>query len=120
MQVFAIIIKVGIKINECKELIDKGICDKGLIWNPSNCDRECDKSCDFREYLDYEDCKCRKKIVDKLIEECSENIGGNEMIYNGILNDHEKVLNSCTIYIVLFVIAFLIVIDTRVHVLIGI
>ena len=22
---------------ECKELVDKGICDKGLIWNPSNC-----------------------------------------------------------------------------------
>ena len=21
---------------ECKELIDKGICDKGYIWNPSN------------------------------------------------------------------------------------
>ena len=23
---------------ECKELIDKGICDKGFIWNPSNCE----------------------------------------------------------------------------------
>ena len=22
---------------ECKELIDKGICDKEFIWNPSNC-----------------------------------------------------------------------------------
>ena len=21
---------------ECKELIDKGICDKGFIWNPTN------------------------------------------------------------------------------------
>ena len=31
---------------ECKEdLIDKGICDKGYIWNPSNCQSECDKSC---------------------------------------------------------------------------
>ena len=27
---------------ECKELIDKGVCDKEFIWNPSNC--ECDKS----------------------------------------------------------------------------
>ena len=27
-------------------------------------------------------CKCRKKLVDKLVEECSENINGNEMIYN--------------------------------------
>ena len=23
---------------ECKELIDKGLCDKGFIWNPSNCE----------------------------------------------------------------------------------
>ena len=22
---------------ECKELIDKGVCHKGFIWNPSNC-----------------------------------------------------------------------------------
>ena len=29
---------------ECKELIDKGSCDKGFILNPSNCDCECDKS----------------------------------------------------------------------------
>ena len=39
---------------ECKELIDKGICDKGFSWNPSNCECECDKNCDFNEYLDYE------------------------------------------------------------------
>ena len=32
---------------ECKELIDKGICNKGFIWNPSNCECECDKNCDF-------------------------------------------------------------------------
>ena len=35
-------------------LIDKGICDKGFIWNPSNCGCECDKTCDIGEYLDYE------------------------------------------------------------------
>ena len=29
---------------ECKELIHKGICDKGFTWNPGN--RKCDKSCD--------------------------------------------------------------------------
>ena len=53
---------------ECKELIDKGVCDKASIWNPSNCECECDKSCDVGEYLDYKNCKCRKKLVDKLIE----------------------------------------------------
>ena len=34
----------------CKKLIDKGICDKGFIWNPSNCECECGKSSDVREY----------------------------------------------------------------------
>ena len=32
---------------ECKELIDGGICNKGFIGNPSNCECECDKNCDF-------------------------------------------------------------------------
>ena len=45
---------------ECKELIDKGVFDKGFIWNPSNCEFECNKACDIGEYLDYENCKCRK------------------------------------------------------------
>ena len=46
---------------ECKELIDKRVCDKGFIWNPSNCECECDKACDVGEYLDYGNCKCKKK-----------------------------------------------------------
>ena len=53
---------------ECKERIDKGVCDKGYFLNPSNCECECDKSCDVGEYLDY------KKLADKLVEECTENI----------------------------------------------
>ena len=56
---------------EFKELIDKEICDKGFIWNPSNCECKCDKNCDFSEYLGYENYKCRKKLVDKLIDECT-------------------------------------------------
>ena len=88
----------------------KEICDKGFIWNPSICDCECDKLCGVGEYLDYENCNCRKNLVDELVEECGENIDENEIIYNGIVNDYEKVCNSCTIYIVLFVIAFLIII----------
>ena len=67
---------------ECKELIDKGKCDKRLTWNPSDCECECDKSLDIGEYLDYKNCKCRIILIDKLVEECSENIDGNEMIYN--------------------------------------
>ena len=47
---------------ECKELIDEGVCDKGFIWNSSNCECKCDKVYDVGEYLDYKNCKCRKKI----------------------------------------------------------
>ena len=69
---------------EFKELIDKSVCDKGFICNPSNCECECDKWCDIGEYLDYENCKCRKKLVDKLVQECSET--NNEVKLNVLLN----------------------------------
>ena len=42
--------------------------------NPSNCECECDKSLDVGEYLNYENCKFWKKLVDKLVKECTENI----------------------------------------------
>ena len=56
------------------------MCEKGFIWNPSNCECEYDKSCDVGEYLGYKSCKCRKKIIDKLVEECCENINENETL----------------------------------------
>ena len=88
------------------------MCDKAYIWNPRNCECECDKSCDVGEYLGYKNCKCRKELVNKLIEECSENIDGNKMLHNETLdviplNDYKKVCNSCTIYIILFSVLFI-------------
>ena len=56
------------------QLLVKEYAIKGFIWNSSNCECECDKNCDFSEYLDYENYKCRKKLVDKLIDECAETI----------------------------------------------
>ena len=82
---------------ECKELIDKGVCDKGFIWNPSNCDCECDKSCSIGEYLDYSNSKCRKKLVDPLVEECTENIDVTKIINE---NENENKYSFCTLYIV--------------------
>ena len=55
-------------------MIDEGVCDRGYAWNPSNCGCECHKSCDVGEYLDYENCKCRKRLVDKFVEKCNQNI----------------------------------------------
>ena len=43
-----------------RELIDKDVCNERFIWNPSNCECKCYKSCDFREYSDYKNCKCKK------------------------------------------------------------
>ena len=59
---------------ECKELIDKETCDKGFVWNPSNCECKCDKNCNIGECLDYGNCKCRKKLADKLTDEYTETI----------------------------------------------
>ena len=93
---------------ECKELIDNGRCDKGFTWNHSNFECECDTLCYAGEYLDYKNCKCRKRLIVKLVEEYSENIDGNEMIYNSTLNaiplnDYGNICNSSTVYIVLLI-----------------
>ena len=90
---------------ECKELIDKSVCDKEFIWNLSNCECECDKSCDVGEYLDYKNCKCRKKLIDKLVTECTENIDEVKIAEcKSIENIHK--CSSCTLYIALFSIIF--------------
>ena len=88
---------------ECEELIGEGICNKGFIWNPSNCKCEFEKSCDIGEYLDYSNSECRKRLVDKLVKECTKNI--DEVEITGITQDENK-YSSCTIYIVLFSIFF--------------
>ena len=100
---------------ECKELIDKG-----FIWNPSNCECECDKSCDIGEHLDYKNCNCRKEIIDKLVEECSENIDENEMLYNETLDIisscDNKTFDSCAVYIILFSVFLIISISMAIYV----
>ena len=88
---------------ECKELIDKGVSDKGFICNPSNCECKCYKSCDIGEYLGYENCKCRKKLVDKLPEECIENVEEIKIAKITLTEDENKCkCSSCTLHIALF------------------
>ena len=83
---------------ECKELIDKGVCDKDVIWNPSNCECECNKACDFSEYLDYKNCTCKRRLVDKLVEECNETIDEEVKI----IDNNKNKCNSCILYIIPF------------------
>ena len=77
--------------------MDKGVCYKGFFGilvivnvNP------------IAEYLDYSNCKCRKKLVDKLVEKCTKSIDKVEIASK---NEHKK-CSSCTLYIVLFSIIF--------------
>ena len=81
--------------------------DKGFIWNPSNSESECDKACDVSEYLDYENCKRRKKLVDKLIDECAETVEEVKLAKITLAkNENKYKCKSCTLYIVLFSILF--------------
>ena len=92
---------------ECKELIDKSVCDKGFFWNPSNCECECDKSCDVGEYLDYENCNYRKTLVDKLVEECTQTAEKVKLAkITSAKHENKHKCSSCTLYIVLFSIIF--------------
>ena len=55
------------------------------------------------EYLDYKNCKCRKRLGDELVEECTENIDEVKIPSE---NEHKNKRSSCTLYIVLFSIFF--------------
>ena len=96
---------------EYKELIDKGVWDKGFIWNPSNCECECDKSCNISQYLDYSDCKCKKKLVDPLIKECTENDNETKIVNITVKNEN----SSCKVYIVLMTVVFTIFIGITIY-----
>ena len=78
------------------------MCDNGFIWNPSNCECECDKAWDVGEYLDYEICKCRNKFVDKLVDECTETVDEVKLAEN----ENSYKCSSCAVYTVLFWIFF--------------
>ena len=94
---------------ECKELFDKVVCDQGFLWSPSNCEWKRDKSWDVAEYLDYENLKCRKRLVYILNEEYTDNV--EEAKLAGIAlsedeNKHKNKRSSCALYILFFSIIF--------------
>ena len=88
---------------ECKELIDKGVCNKGFNWNPSNCECEYDKAGDVGEYLDYENSKCRKKLVDELVDECTDTVEEVKLAKITLAkNENSYKCSSFTLYAGLF------------------
>ena len=54
------------------------------------------KSCDFSEYLDYKNCKCKKGLVNKLVEECNETIDEMKLTKIALAgNENSYKCNSC-------------------------
>ena len=88
--------------------IDKKVCNEGFIWNPSNYECECDKSSDIGEYLDNKNCKCRKKLVDPLAEECTETI--KEIKLTNVTKNENSYYkcSSCKVHIVIMIVVFII------------
>ena len=62
---------------------------------------------DIGEYLDYENCKHRKKLVDKLVKECTETNNEVKLVKITLAeNENKYKCSSCTLYILLFLIIF--------------
>ena len=89
-------------------MIDKGVCDKGYAWNASSFECECNKLCDFGEYLDYENCKCRKGLVNKLVEQCGKNVDEAKLSETALAENensyklrrvHCVILDKCLFYL---------------------
>ena len=91
-------------------------CNKGYAWYPSNCECECDKYCNVGEYLNHSDCKCRKKLTDRLIDECIETIEETKLV-NITFSETENYYecSSCIVYIVLMIVAVTIFIGITVY-----
>ena len=53
---------------KCKCRFEHSVFDNKQSWNDDQC------RCDFSEYLDYKNCKCKKSWGDKLVEKYTENI----------------------------------------------
>ena len=47
---------------DCKYLEDWGSCKNDYMWNSGTCDCKSNKVCKSDEYLDIENCLCKKYI----------------------------------------------------------
>ena len=63
--------------------------------------------CGVGEYLDSENCKCRKKLVPPLFEECTETVEEVRLAkITHAKNENSYKCSSCTVYIVLMIVFF--------------
>ena len=108
---------------KCICRLDKIICNSKQRWHEDKCrceckecECECDNSCSIGEYLDYSSCKCRKKLVDPLLEECTENINETKLVNITVKNKNNDRCRSCVVYKVLFGIFFVISSGTIIYI----
>ena len=119
---------------KCKSGLDSSVCNNKHCWNDDKCSCKCKESVEYAikdpfeilvivslnainnvmlgEYLDYENCKFKEKLVDELIEECTENFEEvklgqiTSMELHLAKNKSKHKCNPCTLYIVLFSMIF--------------
>ena len=67
---------------------------------------QCDQSCNIGQDLDYSDCKCEKKLIDLLIEECTANNDETKLVNITLAKNENSYCNSCKVYIVFMTVVF--------------
>ena len=65
-------------------------CTNGYMWNPSTCQCQCDMWCEPGQYLDYENCLCKNKLIGRVIEECTN------VINETMMNNKDNITNDNT------------------------
>ena len=56
---------------------------------------------------DYKNCKCRKKLTDKLIDDCTKTIENTKLVNITFTeNENNFECDSCIVYVVLMSVAF--------------
>ena len=73
-------------------------CTKGYTWNPSICESQCDKWCKPAQYLDHKNCICKNKLIDRIIEECTNVI--NETMMNNDNDNNTTWFNAITYFFI--------------------
>ena len=68
------------------------------------------------EYIDYSSCKYRKKLIDPLREECTENVDETKLVNITVENKNNDRCRSYVVHMVLFWIFFVISCGTIIYI----
>ena len=89
-------------------------CTRGYTWNQSICECQCDTWFKPSQYLDYQNCVCKNKLIGRVIaEECTsvinetmmnnkDNIDNNNTITNILIGLFSVVMFAVIVYLCIF------------------